>query len=144
MTLNLYLGSERGGERKDTLRRLAAAAGAIGPRGEASVSELNARLADAAEFDFAQAAYLLREIMNLAAQGYVVAAEDMAQSVTAGRYVTERAAKRAADPAAGAVVVRFGDGSFDWFPAGSSIDAPAGQFNIVARRVGRTWKRINM
>jgi hypothetical protein len=53
---------------------------------------------------------------------------------TEGKYRTEIGAKRAAGNEANACIVRFADGSFDWFPLGHPIgEFVNGQF-VRARR----------
>lgn len=153
--LSLHLGA--GGEsarRKRALTRLAGQVGASGYRASASISELAGRIADAAEFDFDRAVEHLREVMNLAAQSYVVAAEETADAAAEwpknGAFATERAAKLAADRETTPVVVRFKDGSYDWFrgnwPIGFMhdnvyVEYAADYYQIVARYVpGRGWK----
>ena len=96
--------------------------------------------------------------MNIAAQSYIVESEAMQQEAadrrpTAGKYPTERAAKQAADRAANPVVVRFADGSHDWYRSqgvigyvldGHTIPYDRSQYRIVSRYVvGRGWKATN-
>lgn len=154
--LHLHLGASAEG-RKKTLEQMAADANAIGYRRRPSISELIGRIADAADFDYDQAMSHVNGLMNLAAQSYVVSSEEEVQAAVDdwrrnGAYRTERAAKRAAgdEPA---VVVRFVDGSFAWFPAGAPIatvhdgritEFAADQYQVVARRVaGRGWVATN-
>lgn len=74
--LNVSLGANAA-ERRAALERLATAVRAYGRNGVPSISEMLGRIADAAGHDPQRATYLMNEIMILAAEGYVLAAEEM-------------------------------------------------------------------
>lgn len=74
--LIITLGTHATPRRKAALERLAARAGAIGRNGKASISELISRLADAADYDLERTAGLAGEIMIIAAEAHVLAAEE--------------------------------------------------------------------
>ncbi len=146
--LNVHLGTQNSIRRRAALQRLA-------NYFEISVSMILMRLADAVVEDFEKTAMLVGDIINIAAQSYVATSETLRrgmaeQTPTMGKYLTEQAAKRAASRPAGPIVVRFSDGSFDWFAAGQSVGYvadgrdvayPADWYRVVARYiVGSGWK----
>lgn len=58
------------------LNLLATEVNAIGRNGAPSVSELISRIADAADYDLARTGYLISEILVIAAESHVLAAEE--------------------------------------------------------------------
>ena len=163
--LMLHLGvPEEAERRKAALARLVEALAASGyRRTRPSVSRLAELLSAHAAADLDQTASTLAEVMNLAAQSYVLAAEDMAdqaaeaedgQRLKLGKYTTEREAKVASDRATSPFVVRFADGLYEWYahnglvgyvPAdGRSMPYERALYRIVSRYViGRGWKATN-
>ena len=134
-SVNVYLGAAEAERRRAALARLAG-------RLDASISRVLWWMAVVAEANPERAIAQVSEIMNLAAQSYVLAAEAMQQDaalrVTAGKYATERAARAAADLTTNPVVVRCADGSYDWLPYGAAV---AEEHQITARHIaGRGWK----
>ena len=74
--------------RRRVLIALAAAIQATGRNGVPSVSEMLSRIADAAEHDMERTAYLISEVMIVAAEAGVLAVEEMqneAVSISAGQ-----------------------------------------------------------
>lgn len=152
--LYLSLGVRDAAIRKAALERLTRELEVVGYRRH-SIGDLAGRIADAADADFERAAFLLGEVMNLAAQSYVAAAEEGADLAAGewlkdGPYSSERAAKLGADRSTNPVIVRLQDGSYDWFPAGRPIGYVHDQqyieyapdyYQVIARYIpGRGWK----
>lgn len=150
-SLNVHLGAHDAARRRAALERLAEHFGI-------SVSAILRRVANATLADEGRTTLLAGDIMNIAAQSYIAESEAMQQEAadrrpTAGKYPTERAAKQAADRATNPVVVRFADGSHDWYRSqgvigyvldGHTIPYDRGQYQIVSRHVvGRGWKATN-
>lgn len=75
--ININLGTHDAERRKEALRQLVEHLDITGRNLVPSISEAICRLADAAELDLEQTAYLFNEIMMLANTGYIVEAEEM-------------------------------------------------------------------